>query len=336
MTNNNNQVPDRAGANDFDDLDVPTYRGDGAAPENKASSGDDIYSRTGRAAPQSIPPRADAETVSLDRAEAPLQSDAPVRSDAPLRSDAPTTAFDRPSTPPPAAPAAPAAEPYRDQDFAQPAAPRPAQPEVIAPPAAPVATPAPGYPENGYLTDQEEEEAAVALDPRRGTMDWGILILRLLLGAYLVITALGTFFRLGGNSGLSGLEAEFASYNQASLLSIAVPSMQLAAGVFLIFGLITPLFAAVATIVTSFMALHALTQSGVGFNIFAWPETVTLPIMLLVISLVLQFTGPGLYSFDLNRSWARRPLASSWIFVVLAIAGGVALWWFGAGVNPLR
>lgn len=325
MANNNNQVPDRAGANDFDDLDVPTYRGDTSAVDGAAKTGDDIYSRAGRAAPQSIPPQTERqETVSLDR------------HDAPLRSDAPTTAFDRPVTPPPA-------EPYRDEDFAPPAAPaapvapRPAQPEVIAPaaPAAPVA-PAPGYPENGYLTEQEEEEAAVALDPRRGTMDWGILILRLLLGVYLVIAALGTFFRLGGNSGLSGLEAEFASYNQASLLSIAVPSMQLAAGVFLIFGLITPLFAAVATIVTSFMALHALTQSGVGFNIFAWPETVTLPIMLLVISLVLQFTGPGLYSFDLNRSWARRPLASSWIFVILAIAGGVALWWFGAGVNPLR
>ena len=58
-------------------------------------------------------------------------------------------------------------------------------------------------------------------------------------------------------------------------------------------------------------------------------------VILFGISLALQFTGPGLYSFDYGRSWARRPLVSSWIFILLAIAGAVALWWFGAGVNPL-
>ena len=60
-----------------------------------------------------------------------------------------------------------------------------------------------------------------------------------------------------------------------------------------------------------------------------------LSIVMLGISRALQFTGPGLVSLDFGRSWARRPLVSSWIFILLAIAGAVALWWFGAGVNPL-
>lgn len=53
------------------------------------------------------------------------------------------------------------------------------------------------------------------------------------------------------------------------------------------------------------------------------------------IAIALQFTGPGFISFDVKRSWARRPLATSWIFVIVGIAVLVALWWFGAGVNPI-
>ena len=57
---------------------------------------------------------------------------------------------------------------------------------------------------------------------------------------------------------------------------------------------------------------------------------------MLIVLVGLQFTGPGKISFDMGRGWTQRPLASSWIFVVLGLGGAAALWWFGAGVNPLN
>lgn len=194
--------------------------------------------------------------------------------------------------------------------------------------------------------EHEDDRAAVdrrdlddtAVDPkagRRGTIDFGLLFVRLALGVYLIIAGASTFFGLGASEGLSGLEGEFADYAMPGVLAIAVPTMQLVAGVFLVLGLVTPLAAAIGLVVTGFMAIHRLAQSDAGLNIFDWPEAMWLSVILFVIAVALQFTGPGFISLDFNRSWARRPLATSWIFVVIAVAALVAIWWFLAAVNPL-
>lgn len=198
----------------------------------------------------------------------------------------------------------------------------------------------------------EVEPAAVALDEddeveergttrtevqpaRRGTIDFGLLFVRLALSVYLLVAGASTFFKLGGNEGLSGLENEFGDYTMASALAIGVPTVQLIAGAFLLLGLVTPLAAMFGLIVTGFAAIHGLYASGAGFDVFAWGESVWLGLVLFVIAVALQFTGPGFISLDFNRSWTRRPLATSWVFVVIGIAALVAVWWFGAGVNPL-
>lgn len=350
--------PDRAG-DGLDDLDVPTYRPGQSA---SAASGKDespaaespttsIYDRMGRAAPQSIPakPKQKGSEAPVAATENETTSFKAAGGSAPLRSDAPTTAFSRPPKSEPAAaenPHTPSASSYRDTDFA------PTNPgDTVTSSTQPTSESTPQTFDttttasglytgstalSGDTADTPAETRDKAREGKRGTIDWGILLIRLLLGAYLVLTSVATFFQLGGDAGLAGLESDYADYVLPNILAILVPSLQLAAGVFLIFGLITPLFAAIATVVTAFTALHALSGSGAGLNVFAWDEPVMLSVILLGISLALQFTGPGLYSFDFSRRWARRPLASSWIFVVLGIAGAVALWWFGAGVNPLN
>lgn len=353
-----NPKPDRAG-DGLDDLDVPTYRpgrATSATSGKEEAPSTSIYDRIGRAAPQSIPAKpkqkgADVppapsgeETSSFKAASVPERSE-------PLRSDAPTTAFSRPPKTEAAAAKTtqiPAESSYQDTDFAPTtsgdtvtSSTQPTSESTPQPFDTPTAAGTSGGLYTGSTavdatTDTPDEIRDKAREGKRGTIDWGILLIRLLLGAYLVLTSVATFFQLGGNAGLAGLESEYAGYVLPNILAILVPSLQLAAGVFLIFGLITPLFAAIATVVTSFTALHALSDSGAGLNIFAWDDSVMLSVILLVISLALQFTGPGLYSFDFSRGWARRPLVSSWIFVVLGIAGAVALWWFGAGVNPLN
>lgn len=170
---------------------------------------------------------------------------------------------------------------------------------------------------------------------KRGTTDFGIFIVRIVLALYLLAESISTFFQLGRSPGLNGLEKEFASYALPEILAIAVPTMQLAAGVFLLLGLVTPVAAAIATVVTTFMAIHAVNTAD-SFNILNPTDSVWLGLILMGISVAVQFTGPGRISFDTTRSWATRPLVSSWLFAIIGVAGAVALWWFGAGVNPLN
>lgn len=319
-----NQNPDRAGSYDADGLDVPTYRQDAPAADQPAgSTAASARPAGGNDATTQFPETSGASGTA-----------------------ATTGAFSRtgraePQEIPPAQPSAPSAQPtYADQDFAAPGGSTAyetfaydraqEQPTTVAPAPGPASAPVAPAP----VATAPVDEADVR-DHRRGTIDFGLFIIRLMLGLWLILEAVGTFFRLGGNPGLSGLEADYSGYLAPEGLAIVIPSLQLAAGVFLVLGLITPVFAMLATIATSFTALHELTTSGAGIDVFAWPESVWLSLVLLGSSLALQFTGPGFVSLDYGRSWARRPLLSSWLFVLLAIAGGVALWWFGAGINPL-
>ncbi|WP_080795274.1 DoxX family protein [Corynebacterium pacaense] len=290
--------------------DVPTYGG---------STPVDPYARSGRAAPQSIQPTGatSSETTAFER---------PDRQG--LASDAPTSAAD--SQPTTVAP----------RPFAQS---EPAPPVLPAPPTRSLDRPADNYADTDFapVTQAPAEtgtgvhpEAAVAVpDARRGTLDFGVLIIRVVIGAYLVARGVFTFFGLGGSDGLNGLETDFAGYQLPEVLAILIPSIELAAGVFLILGLMTPVAAAVATVATSFTALHEITIHEGPWGDLS--EPVILAVLLTLVVIGLQFTGPGRISLDAGRGWARRPLLSSWIFVILGIALAGVLWWFGAGVNPV-
>ena len=118
----------------------------------------------------------------------------------------------------------------------------------------------------------------------------------------------------------------------ASALSVAIPTIELTAGAFILLGLLTPIAAALGLVVTLFMAAHeAITTTSTVFDV---DPAMLIAILLAGLALALQFTGPGHVSLDFGRSWARRPLVSSWIWVILGIAGAVALWYFGTGINP--
>lgn len=303
MTDKNR--PDNA--RDFDDVDVPTYSpSTGSSPASK-SFGD-------RAQPQQV--GGSPETISFDSA-------------AKKQPPAETTQFAQTS-----------------EDYSKPAEVRNETVDMAAPTqhfdpntnAAPVAVAEAeegSTPEEQKAADARAKREQRKADPRRGTLDFGLLFVRIALALYLIVAGVGTFFGLGEAQGLSELETSFAGYALPQVLAIAVPTLQLIAGVFLLLGLVTPLASMLGLVVTGFAAIHELTQSSAGLNLFNWPDAMWLSIVLLLVAFALQFTGPGVISFDFGRSWARRPLASSWIFVVIGIAILVVAWWFGAGVNPL-
>ena len=279
-----------------------------------------LFQRAGRAEPTVIKPKpaeaattvpaptsdpaAEAKTETFESASRDTRDSLSFDSSA---ADTETTAFPRAE-----ATAEPAAETYDDV------------PSTVA-----VADPAIESEAKTTVTEEEPQRA------RRGTIDFGLLFVRLALSIYLLVAGASTFFKLGGNEGLSGLENEYGEYTMAAALAIGVPTVQLIAGAFLLLGLVTPLAAMFGLIVTGFEAIHGLNTSGDGLDIFAWDESVWLGLVLFAIAVALQFTGPGFISLDFNRSWTRRPLATSWIFVVIGVAALVAIWWFGTGVNPL-
>lgn len=334
------KTPDKA--TNFDD-DIPTYTGPDSAKasapeevETEKPKKSSLFQRPGRAEPQVIKPKKveepAAETAAEPAAEAKTETfESPSRGSLSFDSAAAeteTTAFPR-------------AEAMADPDEQTTAMPVSAT-AASETPTGPAATE--NYeevPSTVAVADPavDSETAAVEEQPepaRRGTIDFGLLFVRLALSVYLLVAGASTFFKLGGNEGLAGLENEFGEYTMAAALAIGVPTVQLIAGAFLLLGLVTPLAAMFGLIVTGFSAIHGLNASAAGLDVFAWNESVWLGLVLFVIAVALQFTGPGFISLDFNRSWTRRPLATSWIFVVIGVAALVAIWWFGAGVNPLN
>lgn len=299
----------------LDDLntpDVPEYTG-GDAPAS-----DGLYTRAGKAAPTEIFPRSKkkgtVEEVHIAANPATKQT-GPLIPSAPARETAePATEVTEPATT-----AFETAAVNREPEYIP-----PAEPAYVEP----VETVEPAY------VEETVEPVAVEEETRRGTTDLGLFLLRLFLGAYLIIDSVGVFFRLGGNEGISGLEDAYAGYPYGNGLAVVVPTLELAAGVFLVLGLLTPVAAAVAVAVTGFMALHAFTAAGSEYNVFAWSAETWVPVMLLAASLAVQFTGPGRYGIDASRGWAKRPLVSSWICALIGLAAAGLMWWFGAEINP--
>ncbi|GGG77130.1 membrane protein [Corynebacterium pelargi] len=296
MPMSNNEIPDRA--SDFDD--IPTYGADKTTKDN------DVYRRAGRVAPQKIEPQSAKDPEATTVFEEPkVDRSAPLASDAPANYE-PSSYADEDYAPTGATPVAPATAVYAD-------------------------------PNAQVLSDEQVEQVAAvgaAEGAKRGTIDFGLLLLRVVLAAWLLYDSITVFFGVGDRS-LGALESDFGAYANPNLLSIVLPTLELAAGVFLLFGLLTPIAAALATVATSFMFLHQVFLAN-GEAFASVKNTLFLSGLLAALSVVVQFTGPGIISLDTSRSWARRPLASSWFFVLAAIAGAVALWWFGAAVNPIQ
>lgn len=178
--------------------------------------------------------------------------------------------------------------------------------------------------------------AGAGAEVKRGTTSFGLFILRAVLGAYLLVRGLQTLFAFGGDPGVDVFQSQLENYNFTDILAIGIPVAEVVAGGLLLLGLVTPFGAALATIVGGFMAFHNLDS----FQGTLWPyglnSHVQLWAALTVVSISLIFLGPGRISLDRSRGWATRPLASAWIFFVVAAATTAGLWLGVGGGNPFN
>jgi putative oxidoreductase len=173
---------------------------------------------------------------------------------------------------------------------------------------------------------------------RRGTLDLGLLVLRLALGALFIAHGLQHAFGLWGGPGLHGWQDTLTDmgFQHADILTYAATGGQIAAGALLILGLFTPVAAAgaLAYLVTGLLAEMMAAHEQARLSSFL-SDGHEIKVFLVCAAAALVLTGPGRYGFDAGRGWARRPFVGSFIALVVGIGAGVGAWVLLNGGNPL-
>lgn len=345
-----------------DDLDVPTYRklADSeteAAPKKRY----DAYAASGRTAPQVIKPNSAAK----DAEDSPAAADSETaESETELMEAAPTAAAksttdsdgDTDTAARTEVISAPEPEPERLSDTTSTEAADAgvhddSAPTTVMPPqtayedsdetvavgagaagATVLATEESNFDEDSDFHDEEEPET------RRGTLDLGLLLLRIALGGLLLVHGLTTFFGWGAAPNTTALATEFANqgFKLSTVLGSAIPTIQVIAGALIVLGLATPLGSALALALSAYLVMFDVASAdATGWKILGnGAEAAQLHLLLFAVALALQFTGPGRIGVDFGRGWARRPLASSWLFCIIAVAVAAVAWYFTAGSWP--
>jgi putative oxidoreductase len=179
---------------------------------------------------------------------------------------------------------------------------------------------------------------ASAVTERRGTLDLGLLVLRLALGALFIVHGLQHAFGLWNGPGLDGWADTLTGFGfqHANILTYVATGGQIAVGALLLLGLFTPVAAAgaLAYLVTGLLAELMTAHQEARLSTFM-TDGHELKVFLVCAVAALVLTGPGRYGFDAGRGWARRPFIGSFVALLLGVGAGVAIWVLLNGGNPL-
>ena len=197
---------------------------------------------------------------------------------------------------------------------------------------------------NGYATIPPASAASAATvrlqrrnrEARRGTLDLGLFVLRLVVGYTFIYHGLQKLTGWFHGPGLDGTEAmmESGGWDYPSLSTALVIAGELGGGILLVIGLATPLAAGavLATILNAWMWKQGMVP---GFQYNAGtPTGVELDSVLAGSALAIILTGPGRLSFDRNRGWATRPSWGSFAVLILALLAAAGGWIVLHGGNP--
>ncbi|GEM32715.1 hypothetical protein NN3_37220 [Nocardia neocaledoniensis NBRC 108232] len=174
-------------------------------------------------------------------------------------------------------------------------------------------------------------------EARRGTLDLGLFVLRLVVGYTFIYHGLQKLTGWFHGPGLDGTKTmmESGGWDYPTLSAALVIAGELGGGILLVLGLATPLAAGavLATILTAWMWKQGMVP-GFQYNA-ATPTGVEIDTILVGAAAAIILTGPGRWSFDRGRGWATRPAYGSFTVILLSIAAAIAAYWFLHGGNPL-
>lgn len=198
---------------------------------------------------------------------------------------------------------------------------------------------------------EPEPVAPVATErpARRGTLDLGLLLLR--VGVGLIAMAHGSQKLFGWWNGprLSGFEDYLANAANTNIgfngdaakpLAIVGALSETIGGLMLVLGLLTPIAGSAVLGVMTIASLYKATLAG-GVWFFASDPDFTgggieYELFLGLAAAAIILTGPGRISLDFGRGWATRPFIGSAAWLVVGIAAPVAIWFLFNGTNPFE
>lgn len=187
---------------------------------------------------------------------------------------------------------------------------------------------------NGLVEGQASEamgEAASRAQPTVGA-DLAALVLRLVLGAFLLVRGTQQVFGWFGGQGSATLasQLELLGYHSVDTAARTVSVIEIVVGALLVLGLFTQ-WACGATLTISIVA--SLAQHRLGSGLLSRPGTglaAEIPGLeivggLAVLAVVLALLGAGRLSLDRHRAWTRAPLITAAVALLLGVAAAVLL-----------
>ena len=154
-----------------------------------------------------------------------------------------------------------------------------------------------------------------------GGADFGLLVLRVVVGGLVGMYGLQHLFRLFHGTGIDAF-AKFlqtTGYHYPTVMAWVGGGAELVGGALLVLGLFTPAAAgAVLAVVSNVIVL----KWPLGF----YPANgYQFQLVLAAGAFALLFAGPGRVSLDRPTPWYRHPVANGWTFLIIGAAASVAV-----------
>ncbi|MEV5648697.1 DoxX family protein [Nocardia sp. NPDC052254] len=180
-------------------------------------------------------------------------------------------------------------------------------------------------------TNGDTERLRRPREYRRGTLDLGLLVLRLTLGLTFLYHGMQKLAGWFHGPGLDGTRhmLEQGGWKHIELSTAMLTVSEVGGGALIVLGLATPLAAGavLASISTAWLWKQGMAPD------FQY-KTVELESILAALAATLILTGPGRLSFDRNRGWAVRPSWGSFVCLILGLAAAAGGWFVLHGGNP--
>ena len=171
------------------------------------------------------------------------------------------------------------------------------------------------------LSDVEDRPSPPA-NRYHGGLDFGLLVLRLVLGAIVGAHGLQKVFGLFNGPGIGGTARILESLGytaQPTLLAWVTGLSELIGAVLIVLGLFTQIGAAAILGVAANM-IYVQWSGG-----FFEPRGFEFELLLAGVAFALLFTGSGRIALDVNTPWRRRPVPFGFFFLLVAAAAAVVV-----------
>jgi putative oxidoreductase len=154
-------------------------------------------------------------------------------------------------------------------------------------------------------------------------MEYGIVLLRLVLGLTLAAHGSQKLFGFFGGSGTAGTQSFFAGLGFRTPLAMAFIAglSELVGGLFFAFGLVTP-FAALALTVVMLNAIGTVHWKKGFFNSAGGYEY---NLLIIATAVAVTAAGPGRFSLDHAFGWAGNISGPWWALAIVVLAPMIAL-----------